>query len=98
MATKTANVNARMQSDIKQEAEAILQRLGIPRSVAIEMFYRQIIVNNGIPFPVTLSPGVPIREDMTRTEFDNMIGIGLRQAKSGDGFDADDVFSELEAD
>ena len=37
MAAKTANVNSRMQSDIKQQAERILERLGIPRSVAIDM-------------------------------------------------------------
>ena len=54
MATKTANVNSRMKLDIKQQAESILDRLGIPRSVAIVMFYRQIIAHNGIPFALTL--------------------------------------------
>ena len=54
MATKTANVNSRMKLDIKQQAESILDRLGIPRSVAIDMYYRQIIAHNGIPFALTL--------------------------------------------
>ena len=31
MATKTANVNSRMKLDIKQQAESILDRLGVPR-------------------------------------------------------------------
>lgn len=39
MVAKTANVNSRMQSDIKQQAERILERLGIPRSVAIAENY-----------------------------------------------------------
>ena len=30
MATKTANVTARIQPNIKEQAEAILDRLGIP--------------------------------------------------------------------
>ena len=41
MATKTANVTARIQPNIKEQAEAILERLGIPVSVFIDMTYRQ---------------------------------------------------------
>ena len=36
MATKTANVTARIQPDIKESAEAILEKLGIPVSVFID--------------------------------------------------------------
>jgi DNA-damage-inducible protein J len=44
MATKTANVTARIQPDIKEQAEAILDRLGIPVSVFIDMTYRQVFI------------------------------------------------------
>ena len=44
-ATKTANINARIDQRIKTEAEAILTRLGLPRSVAIDLYYRQIIIH-----------------------------------------------------
>lgn len=37
MAAKTANVTARIQPDIKEQAEAILEKLGIPVSVFIDM-------------------------------------------------------------
>lgn len=37
MATKTANVTARIQLNIKEQAEVILDRLGIPVSVFIDM-------------------------------------------------------------
>lgn len=40
MAAKTANVTARIQPNIKEQAEAILERLGIPVSVFIDMTYR----------------------------------------------------------
>ena len=46
MATKTANVTARIQPDIKESAEAILEKLGIPVSVFIDMTSRQVIANN----------------------------------------------------
>ena len=49
MAAKTANVTARVQPEIKQKAEAILDQLGIPVSVLIDSLYRQIIMTNSIP-------------------------------------------------
>ncbi|HBE10369.1 MAG TPA: type II toxin-antitoxin system antitoxin, RelB/DinJ family [Lachnospiraceae bacterium] len=95
MAIKTANVNSRMNVDIKQKAESILDRLGIPRSVAIDMYYRQIIAHNGIPFSVTLPVTIPARDEMTMEQFDEMMEEGLKQAKADDSFDVDEVFSEL---
>ena len=44
MATKSANVTARVQPEIKQQAEAILEQLGLPVSVLIDTLYRQIIM------------------------------------------------------
>ena len=96
-ATKTANINARIDQRIKTEAEAILTRLGLPRSVAIDLYYRQIIIHGGIPFELKISdPGVPARDVMTAAEFDTMMATGLEQAKSDDTFDFDETFDELE--
>ena len=96
MAVKTANVNLRMRLDVKQKAEEILDRLGIPRSVAIDMYYRQIIAHNGIPFSLTLPAAVLSRDEITAAQFDQMMENGLKQAKEDDSFDVDEVFDELE--
>lgn len=96
MAMKTASVNSRMRVDIKQQAEEILDRLGIPRSVAMDMYYRQIIAHNGIPFSLTLPATVPAWDEMTTAQFDQMMATGLKQAKEDDSFDVDEVFAELE--
>jgi addiction module RelB/DinJ family antitoxin len=96
MATKTANVNLRISLEVKQQAERILDNLGIPRAVAIDMFYRQIIAHNGIPFSVTLPTQVPARDEMTKAQFDQMMSQGLEQAKSGASHDVDEVFDEIE--
>ena len=37
-------------SDVKEQAESILSALGIPASNAINMFYKQIILNRGLPY------------------------------------------------
>ncbi len=52
--SKTSNVYARIEPETKEQAEAILSKLGIPSSVAINMFYNQIILNNGLPFEVKI--------------------------------------------
>lgn len=51
---KTANLYARIEPDVKEQAENILASLGIPASNAINMFYKQIILHNGIPFELKL--------------------------------------------
>ena len=43
MAAKSANLYARIEPDVKEQAEGILATLGIPASNAINMFYKQII-------------------------------------------------------
>lgn len=96
MATKTANVNARVQQDIKQRAEAILTRIGLPRSVAIDMFYRQIIMHDGIPFPVKIPSSVPARDQMSDVQFNTMINTGYEQAKADESYDIDEAFDDIE--
>ena len=50
--TKTANLYARIEPKLKTEAESILGGLGLHVSNAINMFYRQIVIHRGLPFPV----------------------------------------------
>ena len=63
MAVKSANVIARVEPDIKEKAEEIMARLGIPASTAINMFYRQIILWNGLPFRPTVPSDEGISPD-----------------------------------
>ncbi len=47
---KTATTHVRLTPEIKEQAENILKELGISVSAAHELFYRQIISHQGIPF------------------------------------------------
>lgn len=49
---KTATARARMEPEIKEEAEKILEECGLSASDAIGLFYRQVILRHGLPFPV----------------------------------------------
>lgn len=93
---KTATVNVRIHENIKTQAENILDMIGIPRATAIDMFYRQIILNKGIPFPLTIPKEIPVLEDMSENEFNLMMLNGYVQAVQGDSYDVDEVFEELE--
>lgn len=55
---KTATLNLRVNPTVKQRAEEVLTRLGIPMSTAIDIYLNQILLTGGIPFAVTL-PNVP---------------------------------------
>ena len=90
---KTASVNVRIQENIKEEAEKILSQIGLSRAVAIDLFYRQIIMNNGIPFSLTVpQKQLPIRETMTEEEFQTMMDTGMQQVKNNESQDMENVF------
>ncbi len=58
---KTTTARTRIRPDIKSEAESILHDLGLSVSTAFELFYRQIILNRGLPFDVRI-PNAPTRK------------------------------------
>lgn len=50
--TKTANINARVEKDLKIKAEKVLRHVGVKTSDAITMFLRQVVLQRGLPFDV----------------------------------------------
>lgn len=59
MAVKLADLYARIEPNVKAQAESILAALGIPVSNAINMFYKQIILNKRFPFEVKIPMARP---------------------------------------
>ena len=98
MATKTANVTARIQPNIKEQAEAILERLGIPVSVFIDMTYRQVIMRVGVPFSLDIPDKLATRDSITQAEFNTMMQTGLAQAKRNDSLSVDEAFNQLKVE
>ena len=95
MATKTANVLARVEPDVKVQAEAIMEKLGIPASTVINMLYKQIIMTRSIPFSLSIPDAPVARDEMDAAVFDTMMGEGLAQAQAGQGLPLNDAFSLL---
>ena len=53
--TKT-NVNVRIDSNVKKLATVLLERMGLDQTTAIDMFFRQIIAERGLPFQPVVTP------------------------------------------
>ncbi|MFI3115028.1 MAG: type II toxin-antitoxin system RelB/DinJ family antitoxin [Clostridia bacterium] len=49
-----ANVNIRVDSEIKKEASELFSTLGMDMSTAVNIFLRQAIYNKGIPFEIKI--------------------------------------------
>ncbi|MCD8147852.1 MAG: type II toxin-antitoxin system RelB/DinJ family antitoxin [Clostridiales bacterium] len=95
MANTTA-VYARIDTNLKESAEGILSQLGISPSSAIQMFYSQIVLNDGIPFDVRLPAKKPTAIGaMTREQLDAELAKGFADSKAGRTYTADEVDAEL---
>ena len=93
---KDATVSARVEYDVKTEAEDILQKLGVPVSVVINSLYRQIIYQRGIPFSLVLPDEPKALDNMTKAEFDAKLQHSYDQSLNGEGRPFEAVFDELE--
>jgi DNA-damage-inducible protein J len=51
---KTETIRARVEPELKRDAEAVLKELGLNASEAITLFYRQVALTRGLPFEVKL--------------------------------------------
>ena len=94
MAKKTANVTVRVQPEVKEQAEAVLEKIGIPVSVLIDTLYRQIIMTGGIPYSLSV-PKVPTLDSMNKEQFDAMMQIGYEEALEGKGLSVDEAFKKV---
>ena len=78
----TTNINVRADSEIKSKAQEIFASLGLDMSTAINMFLRQTVRQNDIPFILTTNP------KSAKKSRDEMFGALRGKYKIADDFDA----------
>ena len=61
--TKSAIVQARMEPQLKAEADAILAQIGLNATTAITLFYTQVVQQRGIPLDLKI-PNEGLQEAM----------------------------------
>lgn len=96
MAAKSANLYARIEPQVKEQAEAILSSLGVSASSAVNMFYKQIVLRRGLPFDVKLPASkMPDISSMDVEELDAELQKGYSDMQSGRVRPAGEFFREL---
>ena len=99
MATKSANLYARLEPEVKEQAESILSALGIPASNAINMFYKQIILQRGLPFEVKMPSARPVdMSTLSEKEMNAELEKGYADMKAGRTKSAKKVFTDIRKD
>ena len=96
---RTSNVFARVEPDVKEQAEKVLNQLGIPMSNAIGIFLRQVVLQRGIPFDMKLPSNQPLAMgSLSEEQFNSEIEKGLRDLAAGKVIPADRLAEDMRRD
>ncbi|MCK8603916.1 type II toxin-antitoxin system RelB/DinJ family antitoxin [Desulfoferrobacter suflitae] len=81
---KTATARALIDPEVKEKAESILKELGLSVSNSIELFYRQVVAQRGLPFDLQVPNEITMK--------------AIRNSRAGRGkrfTTADDLYKDL---
>ena len=81
---KTAMIRARVEPELKREAEEYFSALGMSTTEAITLFYKQVTVHRGLPFAVRMPNDETIE--------------ALQQARDGEGLEEYSSLEEMKAE
>ena len=76
---KSAQITARIDPNLKQETEKIFGELGLSTTQAITLFFKQVTLQQGLPFAVAI-PNAETRQAIN----DALTGKNLHKAESVD--------------
>lgn len=83
---KSAMIRARIEEKLKQDVGKVFDKLGLSTTEAITLFYKQIKLNNGLPFDVKI-PNKTTKKTFGETDKkENLVKAG----------NADDLFAKIE--
>ena len=96
---RTSNVFARVEPEVKEQAEKVLNQLGIPMSNAIGLFLRQVVLQRGFPFDMKLPADQPLAMgSLSEEQFNAEIEKGFRDLTAGKVIPADHLAEDLHRD
>ena len=93
---KTMTLNLRVNPEVKKNAEEVLSQLGMSMSTAIDIYLRQISLNQGIPFTIAIpnAPKSMNTDEMTAKEIRALLQEGL-DINAGKVQDASEAFAKF---
>lgn len=96
---KVSSIYVRVEPELKEEAENILGKLGMPISKAVSIFLRQVVLQQGIPFEIKLPQAKLLSfQYLSQHEVDFELKKGLNSIKRNDVYSSSFVEEELRKD
>lgn len=93
---KSANIMTRVEPEIKERAEIVLEQLGISMSTAMTMYLTQIALQRKIPFEIGLPANKPIAYgSLSDAEFNALMDKAALSYANGECTDMADFRAEL---
>ena len=90
----TSLLQVRVEDSLKDQAAAVFENLGIDTSTAVRMFLKRVVMENGIPFRMTL----PKEPYSAERGYRAMIEISEEAKKNGvSDMTLDEINAEIEA-
>ena len=90
----TSLLQVRVEDSLKDEAALVFERLGIDTSTAVRMFLKRAVMENGIPFRMT----IPKNPYCAERGYRAMVEIGEASEKNGvSDMTLDEINAEIEA-
>ena len=88
----TATVYARIDPQLKSDAEKVLSELGVTPSSVVQMLYSQIKLTRGIPFEIKLPSRAPLSiSELTSEQLEAELQKGVDSVSAGKVHTADEV-------
>ena len=84
--SKTATIRARIEPELKSEAENVLGQLGLTATQAISLFYRQLVLQRRLPFELVLPNALTLETFQETDRGENLVRCDS----------LDDLFEKLE--
>jgi len=85
--SKTVQITARVDPQLKRETEKVFDELGLSTSQAITLFFKQVNLRKGLPFAVSI-PNIETRQAIDEA----LAGKNLHEVRS-----VDELFDEPES-
>ena len=85
---KDTSISIRMDSELKEHAESVIEQFGLNMTVVVNMLFRQIVRDRAIPLSMSLDPPIGILDALALAKSDRIAGFRGRPL--------DDVIADME--
>ena len=90
----TSLLQVRVDDELKEEASKVFENLGIDTSTAVRMFLKRAVMENGIPFRMTM-PKTPYNAERG---YRALVELGKQSEKNGlSDMTLDEINAEIDA-